>query len=280
VGFVEQQRQAGGFTHVGLVLFGGEPLLNPALCYEILESIEHMGHASIITNGIRLTPDVAWGLATRGVKSVQITFDGAQPDHDNARVLAANGGGTYHTIVENLAQLNDLAVFPDRQIRVNVTASNLARIPELLEDLASRLNPQRWSIGFALVNDNGIGWDNVLQAGTTADQALATCMRQAKQLGFTIPYLPQDVPACSFCTTPFGTGGIVVGPDGNLYSCLETVGFADMRVGSVYKGFMDPVEGADRWKRCGYKSCNQPQAKPALTEVDWTSYELAVMSTS
>lgn len=275
VAFIERQRQAQGKVGVVLNIFGGEPLLNVQRCYQLLETVKHLASASIITNGVLLTPEVATGLTERGVHNVQITFDGARKQHDTIRVLAANGGGTYDRIVSNLQQIDDLPVLPHRQLRVNVTRGNLAGLGELVDDLAEKLNPTNWTLYFALVDDNGIGWNDGLRPDESVGTRLALLARRAAERGFVTPLPSSGTVHCSYCSRPFGDGGMVVNADGTLYSCWDTAGFSDMSVGDVYTGYISPRGTAHRWVQCGHRSTNHGSQEP-IEELNWTLRELAV----
>lgn len=272
VAFIEGRRIAGGCNDVSLTLFGGEPLLNPQRCYRILERTQHLSHASIITNGVLLTSEVAQELASRRVRTIQVTFDGAQADHDSVRTLASSGGGTYKTILDNLERIDNLPIFPGRQLRVNVTRHNVSRLDQLIKDLACRIEPKKWSLSFALVSDNGIGFEGALETHTTVDSMLATLIRQAHQEGF-VPFAPSDA-TCAFCSKPFGNG-YVINADGKLYSCWDSTGHADMEVGDIKSGY-DPTRTA-QWVGCGYRSVNQPgPTHTALSESAWVARECYV----
>lgn len=277
VAFIESRRIALGLKGVALNIFGGEPLLNPGRCYRLLERTAHLTEATIVTNAVLLTVEVAQGLTNRGVQNMQVTFDGARDEHDRVRVLAANDGPTYDTIVANLKAIDMLDVLPHRQLRVNVTASNLAGLSGLVCDLAANLTPDRWVIYFALVDDNNVGWNNSLPPDQTVGLALANLARLAAQLGFLVPY-PGGSSECGFCSEQFGEGGMVVNADGKLSSCWDTAGFPDMVVGDVFTGYK--IAGNEsKWVHCGYRSVNQGSVDARgddLKELAWAIRELSV----
>ncbi len=278
VKFIEQRRVTLGMKGIDLNIFGGEPLLSPERCYRLLERLAHLSSAVIVTNAVLLSVDVARGLTERGVRGIQITFDGARKDHDNIRVLAANDGPTYDTIVTNLAAIDALDVLPNRQLRVNVTATNLAGLSGLLYDLAAKLTPKRWVVYFAVVDDNDVGWQDSVAPDQTLGMALADLARLAARLGFALPY-PDGVGECGFCSKSFGEGGMVVNADGKLSSCWDTAGFPGMVVGDVVTGYA--AEGnKNKWVQCGYRSVNQGPLNTRggdLEELAWAIRELTVL---
>ncbi len=262
------------------MLFGGEPLLDPARCYKLLDQVKALGGASIVTNGVRLTPDVAQELTARKVRRVQITFDGAQEQHDQVRVRAADGGPTYETILENLVSFDTLPVLPGRSLRVNVTQTNAPGLGLLVKDLAAHLDPARWMLYFALVSDNDIGWDDVLPGGSASvSNMLVDLTCQAAEAGFIVPAPVSEETECGYCSKSFGKGGMVVNADGRLYSCWETAGYPEMAVGDVRGGYVLLEGNEHKWVQCGYKSQNQATRTGCgdnLAELNWTLRELLV----
>ena len=271
--FVHHQRRHQARDDVSLLLFGGEPLIDPGHCYKVLDAIEH-NEASIVTNGVYLSTVVAKELALRGVGVVQVTFDGARQDHNNVRIRA-NGGGTYDEIMLRLIKLDELDVFPERHLRINVTPSNLPRLYELVADLQANLNASRWTLYFSPVQDHDIGWTDVLTPRQSVDLSLAVLARQAAEAGFRVP-LPGRA-ACGYCHESFGDGGIVVSPNGDLASCWETAGFKHMAVGNVWDGYKPRAGNEHLWVPCGYNSMNQRTGPPSpagqFSEYDWSLFE-------
>lgn len=252
---------------VDLTLLGGEPLLNPERCYKLLDQIPGVKVARLITNGTHLTTEVAEELTKRGVGPLQVTFDGRREDHDRIRPLA-HGGGTYDMIIANLRRLDarpELLVH--RSLRVNVSADNIGGLGELIRDLAYQLRPELYTLYFTLVSDNGIGWQGGLgekEAQVQIDQLIT----KAASLGFQPMPGATGTTDCGFCTGEFGEGGMVIGPDGHLYSCWDTMGHPGMEVGNVWGGYVKPAGHKDRWLHCGDQSRNAPRRKEPVSAPD------------
>src|SRR5438067_7656819 len=75
-----------------LTFFGGEPLLNLPVMYQIAERLwkatreRGVAHyVNIITNGLLLTPDVVDRMSPLGLNGVKITLDGDRNTHDRMR---------------------------------------------------------------------------------------------------------------------------------------------------------------------------------------------------
>src|SRR6266550_1176250 len=96
-----------------MTFFGGEPLLNLPVVYDLAERTWQATQArgieqtlSIITNGLLLTEDVVDRLAPRGLRGVKITLDGDKETHDRMRPLRG-GQGTFDRIVDNIRKVAD-----------------------------------------------------------------------------------------------------------------------------------------------------------------------------
>lgn len=103
--FTRARMTEGGFRKLAVMLFGGEPLLNPRGARELLRRAADLGEltASMVSNGTLLTPLIAKDLSAAGLRSVQITFDGDKDEHDAIRVRRS-GGGTFDVIISNVAK--------------------------------------------------------------------------------------------------------------------------------------------------------------------------------
>ena len=95
-----------------LTFFGGEPLLNLPVMYDLAERLcaRHAARAastqivSIITNGLLLTPEVVDRLLPFGLNGVKITLDGDRETHNRMRPLRG-GQGTFDRIIENIRRV-------------------------------------------------------------------------------------------------------------------------------------------------------------------------------
>ncbi len=247
--FTGRRQADAGLDRLVLMLFGGEPLLNPRGCLELLERAAPYGlhRASMTSNGTLLTPSLARRLADLGLRDVQVTFDGDRPEHDTIRVRRG-GGGTFDAIVGNMARVQEVTSIRC-VIRVNVSHHNHRGIDELVERLAAALDPSRCSIYFARVGDVGIGYGNDLSFGDDTAARFIRWQRRAVDLGFAVPRPGVETP-CQACSHRDGRYGAVVNADGTLYSCWETAGKAGWQVGTVRDGYLTAEQTRDRWISC------------------------------
>ncbi|MFE5791417.1 radical SAM protein [Streptomyces sp. NPDC056503] len=244
--FTDARMRQAGLDRLFVLLFGGEPLLNPAACRALLTRLGRLAPvtASMVTNGVLLTPTIARDLGALGLRSAQITLDGPRELHDGLRTTRA-GRGTFDRILDNLAaaqRTTDLRF----TLRINTTAEVLPRLPELAAHLAERLDASRCVfdvapvLNYAGLYDAGIGH---------TDPEVAAVMRgyaAALDHGFEVGWPGRG--ACGFCTERDGTTGAVVNADGTLYSCWETIGKPGYEVGTLDEGYTDYPEHA--WVSC------------------------------
>lgn len=247
--FTEQRMAAAGLDRLRILLFGGEPLLNPRGCVELLERAANVARTSawMISNATLLTPLLAQQLSGLGLDRVQVTFDGDRADHDRIRVGRADGGGTFDTIVRNIVRACEVS--PIRwTLRVNVSQETFRGIDALVGRLATELDPARCSLYFARVGDVGIGYANdLLHTGELA-AGFARWQRRALDAGFTVAR-PASRRPCATCGYD-GRYGAVVSADGTLSSCWETAGSSDWQVGTVTDGYLPGTVTRDRWIAC------------------------------
>lgn len=250
--FTGQRMAEANLERLGIMLFGGEPLLNLRGCKELLSRAADYGmkSAQMISNGVLLTPLVARELGDRGLRTIQITFDGDQADHDQIRVRRS-GGGTFDAIVDNIARASEVSSVR-WELRVNVSHHTRPGISTLIERLADRLDPKRCALYFTRIGDIGVGYENELLHSGELALEFAGWNRQALQAGFRIP-MPRAHGSCQACSYRDGRWGSVVNPDGTLYSCWETSGKPDWEVGSLAEGYLPAEETAGRWVGCGHE---------------------------
>jgi uncharacterized protein len=246
--FADRQMSAANVHNLMLLLFGGEPLLNPRACRELLlRAADHgLESAAIITNAILLTPPIAKDLHRLGLRSVQVTFDGDRADHD--RVRTTRGHPTFDRIATNIARVNTEESF-EWTIRVNITERNRPGIPNLIKCLADRINPVTATMVFAPVVDTGIGYRAGVSHSKGFAADLGSWQRLALEAGFSVP-LPRATSPCLICGYKAGRYGAVVSADGALASCWETAGRPEWVVGNVSEGYVPEPELGRRWTTC------------------------------
>ncbi|MFJ8659801.1 radical SAM protein [Streptomyces sp. NPDC093795] len=250
LGFTERQMAAVGLEKLRILLFGGEPLLNPRGCLELLERAADIAPTSawMISNATLLTPSLARRLSDRGLTSVQVTFDGDRADHDRIRIGRADGSGTFDKIVRNIVKASEVTPL-QWTLRVNVSQETFHGVDALIDRLVGAVDPARCTLYFARVGDVGVGYANSLLHTGELSAAFTRWQRRALDLGFTVSR-PGARKTCVTCGHADGRYGAVVSADGTLASCWETAGKPDWEVGTVADGYLPGAETRDRWIAC------------------------------
>ncbi len=248
--FTDRQMAAAGLDKLKILLFGGEPLLNPQGCLELLSrAADHrLTSAWMISNATLLTPELAQQLAARKLRSIQVTFDGDREEHDQIRTKRSRGA-TFDTIVRNIARATE-ATDLRWILRVNVSHHNLHGIDALIDRLALALDPGRCAVYFARVGDVGVGYANDLLNNGELAAKFTRWHRAAMGHGFTVSRPRADMP-CATCGSGDGRYGAVVNADGTLASCWETAGQRGWEVGTVDDGYLPADRTRDKWISCG-----------------------------
>ena len=121
-----------------MTFFGGEPLLNLPVVYDLADRTWAATQArgipqslSMITNGLLLTTDVVDRLVPRGLRGVKITLDGDRATHDRMRPLRG-GQGTFDRIIDNIRKVADRTHI---SIGGNFDESSVDSFPALLDFL-------------------------------------------------------------------------------------------------------------------------------------------------
>ncbi|HUK32635.1 MAG TPA: radical SAM protein [Vicinamibacterales bacterium] len=272
-----------------MTFFGGEPLLNLPVVYDLAERTWAATRArgikqtlSIITNGLLLTEDVVDRLGPRGLRGIKITLDGDRDTHDHMRPLRG-GQGTFDRIIENIrrvahrtnisiggnfdetsadsfpALLDFLAAqdFADKLVKVNfkpIVRDRPAPAPSLKGMLP--LIPVSTSgkpLGGTCMTSTGGGGGSTCDSCSFLDEKMAFLREETRR--HNLPG-PNGVPGgpCHVHHKNAHT----IGPDGSLYACPGFTGEKAMSTGHI-SGHIDgwreqnkrKFDTLDPWKECG-----------------------------
>jgi len=235
--------------------FGGEPLLATDriddLSDAFIERCDAAGvaySANIVTNGYLLTRDVAQRLRDVRVGSAQITLDGPAETHDLMRPLR-NGRGTFEVILDNVVASADLIPIA---IRVNLDTGNVGHYERLLDLLVDRGLAGRVTVypGRLVAYDEAIGAPSesyrpqcfTLPKFATVEREFRAA---ARERGLAKAQLPQPV---STPCTAVRVNELVVGANGELYKCWDSVGNQQEEIGHL-RSWKDPNDRVLKWLR-------------------------------
>lgn len=227
-------------TNVHVTWYGGEPLVGKRplvrLSKAFIERCDAAGvayTATIITNGYLLDAATCQDLVDCRVSSAQITLDGPPEVHDRMRPLAG-GGPTFGRILENVRVAVD---YLPVGIRMNVDTENYGRAEELLRVLADAGLSGRLMVylGQLVGIDDGVPVASSTytpRCFTRKEFAAAEVAftELAMRYGFAIPNVP--TPVATPCTA-VRANELIVGSDGELYKCWESVGNPGHVIGNI-----------------------------------------------
>lgn len=231
-----------GVKSVGVTWYGGEPLLRlniiEALSDRMIEVCNRTGmkyHASVVTNGYKLTEEAARSLHKRGVTWIQITLDGTPEYHDTRRYLLG-GKGSFEKIIDNLRAIVDVVPIA-YTIRVNIDSRNFNDIHTLIDYLAEQGLARRRNLNmyFAPVEATTEGCHEVKDVTMTKNsygQLETELFEHGMRVGLTgAPQAPRFHGTCG-AVRP---SALVILPTGDLHKCWDTVSWPERRVGSIFK---------------------------------------------
>jgi uncharacterized protein len=273
-----------------LTFFGGEPLLNLPVMYELAgrmwhatESRDIAMYVNIITNGLLLTPEVVDRMLPYGLNGIKITLDGDKDAHNRMRPLRG-GQGTFDRIIENIRKVAGRCRIA---IGGNFDASTAASFPALLEYLkAQDFGDKLVKVNFKpVVRTNlradagaGKGIIPLIPVGNGNHVLNGTCMTSVgagagaacdscESMDDQMTFIREETQRHGFPTNdgvPKGmchvhkTHAHTIGPDGSLYACpgftgqlAMSTGHIDDRRDSWRESALEKFERLHPWKECG-----------------------------
>jgi len=270
-----------------MTFFGGEPLLNLPVMYQLAERMwaatQARGvnmFASIITNGLLLTPDVVDRMLPFGLNGIKITLDGDRDTHNRMRPLRG-GQGTFDRIVENIRQVAGRCRIA---IGGNFDESSVDSFPALLDFLkAQDFGDKLIKVNFKpVIRDMAPpvpkGMIPLIPVGAGNKPLNGTCMTSAGAghgstcdscdfLDDKMSFLREETRRHGF-PTPDGVHNgpchvhmehaHTIGPDGSLYACpgftgqlATSTGHIDDRHDAGRAAARERFDRLDPWKDCG-----------------------------
>ena len=268
-----------------LTFFGGEPLLNLPVMYQLAERMWQATQArgvpmftNIITNGLMLTEDVVDRMLPFGLNGIKITLDGDKDTHNRMRPLRG-GQGTFDRIVENIRRVAGKCRIA---IGGNFDESSIDSYPALLDFLEQQEFADKLvKVNFKpIVRAEPVALKGIIpltpvgakenfkgtcmtSVGSGADKACDSCGGLEEKGTF----LREETRRHGFPTTdgvPKGmchvhkTHAHTIGPDGSLYACpgftgqlAMSTGHIDDRRDSWRESALETFERLHPWKECG-----------------------------
>ena len=236
------EQQAPALRSVSVCWYGGEPLLAMDIIEDLSETILDLAEernlefdASIISNGVLLTPSTVDKLVRWKVKTAQITLDGPARVHDRTRPLK-NGQSSFSTIVENIRYaIERMGV----TIRINIDRNHT---PDIIEELLVELTEaglrEKVSIYFGRIEPASTVCQNIAESCYDIGDFAAvetTYFDLLFKHGFRIDKLPS--PISVICMAQL-VNSFLIDADGYHYRCFNHVGDREKAVGSI----LEPID--------------------------------------
>jgi uncharacterized protein len=227
--------------NMGIIFFGGEPLLLPELIEDIIYYCRHIEkkqnfkfHYKITTNGILLNEETLTRLLKNEIM-VALSHDGIQLVHDSQRVFP-DGRGSFEVLDEVINLLLDSQ--PYAPVLCVTTPENVNHYYECIKYLLDR--------GFKYIISS------LNYAGRWNDSSIKVLEKQYKKLArlyvnltlkeekFYLSMLEKKIasrihPEYSI-SCKAGRRQISVDPEGIFYPCVQFVGREEYEIGDIYSG--------------------------------------------
>lgn len=217
--------------------FGGEPLLAFSVIKEITKYIQSLNipfGASIITNGVLLNESKINMLNSLNIKYVQITLDGDKQTHDKKRVFK-NGAGTYDIIINNLKKLHELVSNNKDMIvniRINIDKHNKDQYHQLYFMLKEKFPLFQVYPGIITQYKT---CSMTLPCFTDHNEEALFYIEQYEKYGIVHPEFNISIKGLKSCMAERSCTNLI-GPNGEMYLCLQDVGNKDAEIGSIFSG--------------------------------------------
>ncbi len=221
----EEKLRTGRYRLLSMGWFGAEPLLGldviEAMTPRLIDLATAYGcrfDSAVVTNGLRLTTDVAARLEALQVSLVEVTIDGPARWHDRQRPYKS-GRSSFERILRNVVDVAASRPSFALSIRCNVTAASAPDVPALI-DLLDALGLQDGvdRVYFAPIHSWGNDAQKLSLDRASFARAEAGWMARLLRLGFTPSTRPELKPIVCMATLPTAE---LVDAHGDIFNCTE-----------------------------------------------------------
>lgn len=244
VKFVKENLPNDSVLHINW--FGGEPLLCTTIIEDLSRELINISKekrsqylASIVTNGTLLDAETARMLEAAKVRSCQITIDGLKEIHDKRRP-SKNGTSSFIDIVNNISSIkSDLSIV----IRCTVDDTNILSAWDLFDYLNQKGLFATDKIKFMI----GYTSDSNIPSSCRIDENNLVKVNEGYKArlhnkGLIIPY-----PFPSFGCMATNSNSLAIGPSGEIYKCIASIGRYEEAVGNICDFKMGESSDEELW---------------------------------
>lgn len=261
---LSQAREMGS---VQLGFSGGEPLLRKDLDILVQHGRELGFYTNLITSGIGLTERKINQLKNAGLDHIQISFQAADPELNDAIA----GRGNAFTQKKKMAELVKAAGYP-MVLNFVISKQNIEQIPQILE-LSCQLNADY--VELATAQYYGWAYDNrdhllpsqqqLQQAESIVNQFRANQTFQQPHFIFVTPDYYEERPKA--CMNGWGSTFLTVAPDGSALPChsakilpLKFPNIAEKSLKQIwYQDFSFNHFRGNKWMKKPCRDCNEKE---------------------
>jgi len=244
INWIDGYQQKFNFKKLGIVFYGGEPLVNKRKLIECIAGIKSWSekkninfHFSVVTNGSLLEKNAIDFMIRNGLKEIQITLDGDKDIHNQRRPFK-NGSGSFDCIFKNLEICINKGV--DVSLRMNIDRHNASKIGIFLNKLKGMYHKKNLRLAPGLVDPSpfNIIWNKKYVPQSFQDRI--KFMKEAKIGIFSNiedpnVLLKEHKLQFGLCHAKIDNY-FIIGPEGNIYTCYSFIGYKDAFCGNIREG--------------------------------------------
>jgi radical SAM protein with 4Fe4S-binding SPASM domain len=239
---------------------GGEPTLIPELP-DLVRYAKDLGmRVNLITNGTRITQELAQKLAENGLDSAQVSLEGITAEtHDT---IVQSRGAFYKTIAA-VKHLKDAGILT--HTNTTITQANLHECPKLPRFIKEEFENQKFSMNLIIPTGSGAIHDDLIvtyrEIGGYLENIIAESERQGVEFMWYSP-----VPMCMFNSIVYGLGNkgcsacdglISIGANGDVLPCASY----DDSVGNLLQQGFSEIWHSEKARYYRDKSLAHPQCR-------------------
>jgi MoaA/NifB/PqqE/SkfB family radical SAM enzyme len=154
---------------------GGEPMLHPYFFEMVDYACSHGTQVKVETNAHYLSPEACARLKAAGVKAVQVSLDGANPESFGRMRVRGN----FHQVIEGLRNLHEAGV--PIEINHSPTGFNAHEIADMV-DLSAEVGADSFYTGRTMYTGNAVKtWAKLNATDAQYEQFFATLREKTEQ---------------------------------------------------------------------------------------------------
>lgn len=239
------------FKGIQIRWIGGEPLMAWKEIADISKFIIDRCNktntnygASMATNGYLLTEEILTEMRLCKINKLQITLDGPPEIHDKRRYLS-NGQGTFHAIMENVKLATR---FLEVIVRVNIDKENKESLPDIFKILNDNLSEiEKSKIKLFCRPTFSCGHNSSVYKDTEFWHIESELVDIAKKYQLSYAFHPNL--GCSYRCPSYHWDSFCIGPNCELYKCVEEFGDVSRSVGFINENGNSNITDPEKYYR-------------------------------